>query len=611
MADAAEFWRVWAPYWERMEDRHFGRLATERIAPGLKPPVLVVGAGQGIAVELLQKRGLETVGLDLDPEMVREARARRGLDLVLGDARALPFPRNRFGAVVLSSGVLDYQEDEGVARQILAEALRVLQPYGDLWAAFYQLPPVVARVSRRLGLLEERCYHLGRLFWLLRTVRERPLACIPAIARWSGRGQLSSGLYWTRLGLWLPRELRQDSRLVEGILEAARARGEDVERLWSATPDSLPYRDEAAVQRLFASLGLAQTESLRLPDCLVVRHHKSCLSGLAEQASGEVIQAAPGEVAVQTRGLWKRYPGAPRPAVEALELAIPRGSVFGILGPNGAGKTTTLQMLAGLLPPDGGEIAFAPDIARGGLRRRIGTVPQELALYPRLTARENLRFFGRLYGLGGSRLRARVGALLDVVGLAERAGDRVADYSSGMMRRLNLAAGLLHEPDILLLDEPTVGIDPQSRNLIFEAIADLKRRGVTILYTTHYMEEASRLCDQVAILDRGRVILAGPPRELVRRHGLRRLGFGLRSGDLGAAEAAIGAEPEVFWAGQEQAGLQVLARAAADGQALVDRLRAVARQAGAELGLERSLEPDLESLFLDLTGRSLRDGGEG
>ncbi|HSA24777.1 MAG TPA: ATP-binding cassette domain-containing protein, partial [Myxococcota bacterium] len=476
MADPAEFWRAWAPYWGEMEDRHFGRAAAERISAGLQPPVLVVGAGQGIIVEHLRRKGLETFGLDLDPEMVREARERRGLELVLGDARALPFPRNRFGAVILSSGVLDYLEDEELARQILAEALRVLVPYGDLWAAFYQLPPTVARVNRRLGILEPRRYHLGRLFKLLRTVRQDPLACVPEIARWSGRGRLSCGVYFTWLGLFLPRELKADSRLIERILESARARGVDPARLWDATPDSLPYRDEATVQSLFASLGLAQTELVRLPDCLVVRHHKTSLARLAPAGPGG--GAAAGEWAVRTRALSKRYPGAARPAIEGLHLTVPRGAVFGILGPNGAGKTTTLMMLSGLLSPDAGEIAFAPDIARGSLRRRIGYVPQELALYPRLTAAENLRFFGRLYGLGGRRLGERVAALLAMVGLGARAGDLVKDFSTGMMRRLNLAAGLLHAPDILLLDEPTVGIDPQSRNLIFEALAELRRQRV-------------------------------------------------------------------------------------------------------------------------------------
>jgi ABC-2 type transport system ATP-binding protein len=609
MADAAEFWRTWAPYWDQMEDRHFGRAGAARIADGLKPPVLVVGAGQGIIVELLREKGLETQGLDLDPEMVREARARRGLELTLGDARALPFPRNHFGAVILSSGVLDYLEDEGLARQILAEALRVLRPYGDLWSAFYQLPPVVARVNRRLGVLEERRYHLGRLFWLLRTVRRSPLACIPAIARWSGRGRLSSGLYWTRLGLCLPRELKADSRLIERVLATASARGEDPERLWSATPDSLPYRDEAAVQALFASLGLAQTELVRLPDCLVVRHHKSSLARLARPAPA--ADGSAGEWAVRTRDLRKRYPGAAGPAIEGLHLTVPRGAVFGILGPNGAGKTTTLMMLSGLLSPDAGEIAFAPDIARGSLRRRIGYVPQELALYPRLTAAENLRFFGRLYGLGGRALRERVTALLAMVGLGARAGDLVKDFSTGMMRRLNLAAGLLHAPDLLLLDEPTVGIDPQSRNLIFEALAELRRRRVTVLYTTHYMEEASRLCDRIAILDRGRLILEGHPRELVIQHGLRRLELSGSPAAVAAAQAAASTLEEVFWAGPVEGGLKVLSQATGDGPALQARLQAAAAAAGAELALRSAAEPDLESLFLELTGRSLRDGAEG
>jgi len=504
--------------------------------------------------------------------------------------------------------VLDYLEDGALARDILAESLRVLRPYGDLWAAFYQLPPVVDRVNRRLGILEPGRYHMGRLFELLRTVRERPLACVPKIARWSGRGRLASGIYFTWLGLFLPRELRADARLIERILESARAGGVDPARLWAAVPDSLPYRDEAAVQGLFASLGLAQTELVRLPDCLVVRHHKSSLPRLP--AGGAAPEAGAGDWAVRTRDLRKRYPGAPRPAVEGLNLGIPRGGVYGILGPNGAGKTTTLMMLSGLLAPDGGQIAFAPDIARGSLRQRIGYVPQELALYPRLTARENLRFFGRLYGLGGARLRERVRALLGVVGLAARADDLVKDFSTGMMRRLNLAAGLLHEPELLLLDEPSVGIDPQSRNVIFEALGELRRRRVTVLYTTHYMEEATRLCDRVAILDRGRLILEGPPRALVAEHGLGRLELGGPEAALEAARTAAEALEEVFWAGPVEGGLRVLSRAGdgGPGPALFERLQAAA---GGGLALRAAAAPDLESLFLDLTGRSLRDEAEG
>ena len=192
--------------------------------------------------------------------------------------------------------------------------------------------------------------------------------------------------------------------------------------------------------------------------------------------------------------------------------------MLGLLGPNGAGKTTTVSMLAGLVAPDRGEVLVDGHRLHGDadpVKRRIGLVPQDVALYEELTARDNLRFFGGLYGFRGSALDRAIASVLDLVGLADRARDRVGTYSGGMKRRLNLAAGLLHDPDILLLDEPTVGVDPQSRHAIFENLTELKRRGKAILYTTHYMEEAERLCDRIVIIDEGRLVAEGTRTELI------------------------------------------------------------------------------------------------
>ena len=208
-------------------------------------------------------------------------------------------------------------------------------------------------------------------------------------------------------------------------------------------------------------------------------------------------------------------------AVDDVSFTLERGELIGLLGPNGAGKTTTVSMIAGLVTPDTGEVRIAGQRLRGDTdpnKRRIGLVPQDLALYDELTARDNLQFFGALYGLTGQPAEAAIAAALTLVGLAERARDRVSTFSGGMKRRLNLAAGLLHDPDILLLDEPTVGVDPQSRNAIFDNLEELKRRGKTLLYTTHYMEEAERLADRIVIIDRGRVIADGPVDQL--RHSL-------------------------------------------------------------------------------------------
>jgi len=196
-------------------------------------------------------------------------------------------------------------------------------------------------------------------------------------------------------------------------------------------------------------------------------------------------------------------------AVDHVSFELERGQLLGLLGPNGAGKTTTVSMIAGLVTPDGGDVLIAGERLGGDTdpkKRKIGLVPQDLALYDELSARANLRFFGALYGLAGAALEKAIAAVLALVGLADRARDRVSTYSGGMKRRLNLAAGLLHDPDILLLDEPTVGVDPQSRNAIFENLEMLKQRGKALLYTTHYMEEVERLADRVVVMDHGKVI---------------------------------------------------------------------------------------------------------
>jgi len=199
----------------------------------------------------------------------------------------------------------------------------------------------------------------------------------------------------------------------------------------------------------------------------------------------------------------------PLVAVDDVSFAVERGRLVGLLGPNGAGKTTTVSMIAGLLTPDRGDVLVGGARLAGDTdpkKRRIGLVPQDLALYDEMSARANLRFFGALYGLSGAALDKAIASALDLVGLADRIHDRVSSYSGGMKRRLNLAAGLLHDPDILLLDEPTVGVDPQSRNAIFDNLELLKSRGKALLYTTHYMEEVERLADRIVVVDHGRVI---------------------------------------------------------------------------------------------------------
>jgi linearmycin/streptolysin S transport system ATP-binding protein len=196
-------------------------------------------------------------------------------------------------------------------------------------------------------------------------------------------------------------------------------------------------------------------------------------------------------------------------AVNDVSFSVASGQILGLLGPNGAGKTTTVSMIAGLLTPDGGEVLIAGQRLAGDTdpsKRRIGLVPQDLALYDELSARDNLRFFGALYTMTGRALDTAIDRVLTLVGLADRTRDAVKTFSGGMKRRLNLAAGLLHNPDILLLDEPTVGVDPQSRNAIFDNLETLKAEGKALLYTTHYMEEVERLADRIVIVDHGTVV---------------------------------------------------------------------------------------------------------
>lgn len=222
---------------------------------------------------------------------------------------------------------------------------------------------------------------------------------------------------------------------------------------------------------------------------------------------------------LQIENLHKSF--GPLHAVRGLSLRVKAGEIYGFLGPNGAGKTTTISMIAGLLAPDQGRILLLDRLAPTDPQARfqLGLAPQALALYNALTARENLRFFGQLFGLSGQALAEAVERVLELTHLSDRADDRVSQYSGGMKRRLNLAVALLHQPALLLLDEPTVGVDPQSRNLLLEAIEQLRDAGHAIVYTTHYMEEVERLADRIGIMDQGQLLAEGTLSELLRQHG--------------------------------------------------------------------------------------------
>jgi ABC-2 type transport system ATP-binding protein len=312
---------------------------------------------------------------------------------------------------------------------------------------------------------------------------------------------------------------------------------------------------------------------------------------------------------IKTRALKKRYAGAKANAVDAVDIDVEGGTIYGLLGPNGAGKTTTLSLLSGLLTPDSGTVEIRGAPVKRDVRRVLGYVPQDLAIFSRLTGLENLQFFGRLYHLRGRRLRRRIDEVLQMVGLEERAGDLVARYSAGMTRRLNLAAGLVHEPEIILLDEPTVGIDPQSRNCIMEAVRRLKEGGATVLYTTHYMEEAAKLCDRIGIMDRGRILIDDDPVHAVKEQGLARIELAVseRAEELAAGLREMTSVRKVV---VEQGDLVLQVAGDAPKLAIIERAQKRAGELGVELRLRKVREPDLESLFLDITGRRLRDGGE-
>jgi len=316
--------------------------------------------------------------------------------------------------------------------------------------------------------------------------------------------------------------------------------------------------------------------------------------------------AGAAEPVLVCRDLRRRY--GQRLAVDGVGFRVDPGETYGLLGPNGAGKTTTIPMICGLLRRDGGEVTVAGaslDRDPGAVKAAIGYVPQDIALYPDLSGAENLRFWGRMQGLSGRELAARVDAVLEVVGLADRARDKVADYSGGMQRRLNIGAGLLHRPRLLVLDEPTVGVDPQSRNAILENVEALRGEGAAVLYTTHYMEEAERLCDRVGIIDQGRLIAEGTRRELVAQIGERDRIELAASGDLiglaaGCRRTLDGVDEAIVVAG----GLHLVAR---DGRRLLPKLLELAEAAGVEVTSVEVVEPDLEAVFLHLTGKALRD----
>ena len=336
--------------------------------------------------------------------------------------------------------------------------------------------------------------------------------------------------------------------------------------------------------------------------------------------------SAPPPPLITVSGLRKQFDSLT--AVDGVSFDIRQGEVFGLLGPNGAGKTTTISMLAGTLKPTAGSIEMLNAPEGPARRRALGIVPQDLAIYLKLTARENLEFFGGLYGLKGEELKKRAAELLEMVGLSERADTRSADFSGGMKRRLNLAIGLMHDPRLLLLDEPTVGVDPQSRNHIFEGVKRLNQNGLTVLYTSHYMEEVEALCHRVGIMDRGQLVACDTVKNLISTLGgsvvqveigplspdspeqepvlLAELQKRISSIEHGSDAEILPAELRQNSADSEENPHIVKVRTEAPGKVLPALVSAIA-SAGAPLYNLSLREPNLEDVFLELTGKSLRD----
>jgi ABC-2 type transport system ATP-binding protein len=309
--------------------------------------------------------------------------------------------------------------------------------------------------------------------------------------------------------------------------------------------------------------------------------------------------------AIEVQSLYKSF--GDLQAVQGASFSAEEGEVLSLLGPNGAGKSTTISILSGLLEPTQGEASIMGHSVRSeaeAAKACLGVVPQDIALYPDLSARENLLFWGKMYGLRGAALNQRVNEVLDIIGLADRQKDRVGKYSGGMKRRVNIGAALLHKPSVIIMDEPTVGIDPQSRRHILDNVKKLNRQGMTVLYTTHYMEEAAELSNHIAIMDQGKVIAYGTHEELIRLVGEQtRIDLSLNVEGEQIAETWKQVEG-VSQAISEDGKVNVLVD---DSNRVLPRLFEAANAAGVRITGVDIKEPNLEAVFMHLTGRALRD----
>ncbi|MBL4964144.1 ATP-binding cassette domain-containing protein [Bacillus halotolerans] len=310
---------------------------------------------------------------------------------------------------------------------------------------------------------------------------------------------------------------------------------------------------------------------------------------------------------LQAENIKKAY--GKKTIVKGISFSLKKGESFGLLGPNGAGKSTTISMISGLVPLDGGEITvggYAIGKDTNKAKQKIGIVPQEIALYPTLTAQENLVFWGKMYGLTHGEAKKRSAEVLEYVGLTERAKDKIETFSGGMKRRINIGAALMHKPELLIMDEPTVGIDPQSRNHILETVKQLNETGMTVIYTSHYMEEVEYLCDRIGIIDQGEMIAIGTKNDLCSRLGGDTI---IQMTVSGADEGFLSAVRSLAYVNDvtvSESELKIEIAAAHHEKVVTSLLTEAAAHQTNLLSLQVQ-EPNLERLFLNLTGRTLRD----
>jgi ABC-2 type transport system ATP-binding protein len=309
------------------------------------------------------------------------------------------------------------------------------------------------------------------------------------------------------------------------------------------------------------------------------------------------------EIRIETRGLVKKYNQVT--ALDGVDFKLPSNRIYGLLGPNGAGKTTFISCVLGLLDFDGGEILIDNKLLNPSSREfksRIGIVPQELAIYDDLSGIANIKFFGAIHGLRGPDLDKRAKELLKLTGLSDRAKDKVRTYSGGMKRRLNLACGIIHKPEIVMMDEPTVGIDPQSRNLIYELVESLANDGMTILYTTHYMDEAERLCNRIAIIDQGKIIADGTLKELIEMMGEKDTISLEVKGEIPVDKLENLLDKSLFDMKDGILRVQTV-----HGANKLPEIMNLLHDSKCEIASATIKAPNLEAVFLHLTGKELRD----